>query len=95
MKKLQKSFKNQHKELMDDEPQTSTTHNEHDESTMEVDGKPTNNPTSDIPLEIDDESETGVLPDNNGFPVCLGANRSVARLRAMRRVSFKKCCKLN
>jgi hypothetical protein len=59
MKRLQKSFKNQHKELMDSEPQTSTpsnTHNEHEEGAMDAENKSSN---PDIPLEEDDEPETG------------------------------------
>ncbi|KAI6183003.1 E3 ubiquitin-protein ligase [Aphelenchoides bicaudatus] len=90
MKRLQKSFKNQHKELMDDEPQTSSAHQEHEDGFMDIDAKNTSSQV-DIPLEVDDEPESGVLPENSGFPVCLGANRSVARLKAMRNVTCALC----
>jgi hypothetical protein len=32
-----------------------------------------------------------VMPNNSGFPVCLGANKSSVQLRAMRRVTCALC----
>ena len=42
-------------------------------------------------IDVDDETEAGVLADDARFPVCLGAQRSSPRLRANRRVTCSLC----
>lgn len=58
MKRLQKSFRSQYKELMDDDqPQSSSAvlHQEHEETPMDVDSKG----APHIPTKEDDEPESG------------------------------------
>ncbi|KAI6207263.1 E3 ubiquitin-protein ligase [Aphelenchoides fujianensis] len=110
MKKLQQSFKNQHKDLLADEPpRKASLSATGDEDVAEG----TSGQTEGL-REGPDRLQFGrlaaaaapgarargrrragervtILPEGSGFPVCLGAERSVAQLRAMRRVTCTLC----
>ncbi|KAI6219878.1 E3 ubiquitin-protein ligase [Aphelenchoides besseyi] len=103
MRKLQESFKNQHRELLSDEPPRKASLTTTNEETETVDGgevygklpgassSGVTGPSTSATLDESDEPESAYLPENSGFPVCLGAERSQVQLRAMRRVTCTLC----
>ncbi|CAD5207002.1 unnamed protein product [Bursaphelenchus okinawaensis] len=90
MKKLQQNFRTQHQDFFEEEPNKKrggqdqpTTSSQSQEEPMEVDGQRS--------LDYDDEPETGILPPDAGFPVCLGPNRLHAQQKAQRRITCILC----
>lgn len=98
MKRLQKNFRDQHKGFFEEETPTKTmkpdpnamdTSASSSAAATEIEGVPMEG--VQLSLDAEDEPEVGILPPDAGFPVSLGADRSVALQKALRRVTCILC----